>query len=112
VICSEESLTHAWAEHGVQGVDQIERAVRTPMRVRESAVPYHTNAFAFETMTEKTAQHIRVLVHYPEDADISKGTTTGQIKTVYEVDYTRPSKVGAVFYESEDSVLPDPDKSK
>jgi len=61
---------------------------------------------------DASAEHIRVLVHYPENVDINAGQACGTVKTAYPVDYSSPSKVGAVVFESPNSTLPHPDKSK
>jgi hypothetical protein len=82
------------------------------MRIRKSTVAYTANAFVFETREASTADHLRIPVHYPEDADISTGTTRGEMKTVFVVDYSEASAVGDVIYESGASTLPPPDESR
>ena len=81
------------------------------MRVRVSSVTYAT-AFAYETRTAKTSEHVRVIAHYPPNSDIKQANAVGDIKTAYVVDYTEPSNVGDVVFEGAHSDLPDPDKSK
>lgn len=103
---------HIQGKQGIRDIVIVREAVQSPMRIRQSTVPYHTNAAAFETASSQTSQHVRVLIHYPEDADIKSANTTGQIKTAYTVNYSEPSRVGKVLYESHTSTLPDPDKSK
>ncbi len=113
VTLFEESWIHIQIEHGIRDITVVQQAIQTPMRVRVSTVEYHNNAFAFETRApDASSEHVRVLVHYQEDADINTGLASGVVKTAYPVDYKNPSKVGAVVFEAPESTLPDPDKSK
>lgn len=113
VIVTEETVLHAKGKHGFKAdLDEITKVIQTPMRIRPTAVKYRANAYCFERMTDTTAEHLRIPVHYPLDADITAGATTGQAETIYPVDYTTRSAVGDPVYESADSVLPDPDLSR
>jgi hypothetical protein len=102
---------HIRIDHGINDIADVQRAIQSPMRVRVSVVPYTSNAFAHENRTA-SGEHIRVLVHYPEDSDVKTGTATGSVKTAYPVDYSSPSRVGDVVYEAPHSTLPPADESR
>jgi hypothetical protein len=112
VVLYEESWLHIQTEHGITDLSGVQNAIHSPMRVRECTVNYCSTAYAHETVIPSSKEHLRVIVHYPENENVIAGKSIGSVKTAYPVDYTSPSRVGAVIYEDANSTLPPPDKSK